>query len=204
MMLVRDDGLALTGGIVVEAEAYNGPEDRASHARAGRTRRTEPLFGPAGHAYVYLVYGMHHCLNVVSDTVDKPGAVLLRALAPTFGLDSIRTRRGRPHEPDVRLGAGPARLCQALDVDLRLDRLDLTRRGPLFLASPSAKELASIRANGIVTGTRVGVEYADEWGEKPWRFGLRGHPSLSRPFRGERCSTVSDRAATQARSRAAR
>jgi DNA-3-methyladenine glycosylase len=199
MLLVRDDGSALSGGIVVEAEAYDGPEDRASHARAGRTRRTEPMFGPAGHAYVYLIYGMHHCLNVVSDTVDKPSAVLLRALAPSFGLDAIRTRRGRPDEADVRLGAGPARLCQALDVDLRLDRLDLTKRGALFFASPSAKELEATRANGIVTGTRVGVEYADEWGEKPWRFGLRGHPSLSRPFRGERCSPVSGRAAMQPR-----
>jgi DNA-3-methyladenine glycosylase len=183
LLLIRDDGTRLTGGVIVEAEAYNGPEDRASHARAGRTRRTEPMFGPAGHAYVYLIYGMHHCLNVVSDTEDRPGAVLLRGLVPTVGLETIRELRDRPLEPDARLGAGPARLCQALAIDRGLDRLDLTRAGPLWLAFPPAEELAAVRSPGIVTGTRVGVEYADEWGAKPWRFGLRGHPSLSRAFR---------------------
>jgi DNA-3-methyladenine glycosylase len=183
LLLVRDDGVSLTGGVIVEAEAYNGPEDRASHARAGRTRRTEPMFGPAGHAYVYLIYGMHHCLNVVTDTEGAPSAVLLRGLEPTIGLEAIRSRRGRPAEPDLRLGAGPARLCQALAINLRHDRLDLTRPGDLWLAFPAAEELEVSRASGIVTGTRVGVDYADEWGAKPWRFGLRGHASLSRPFR---------------------
>ena len=183
MILARNDGGEITTGVIVEAEAYNGPEDRASHARAGRTRRTEPMFGPPGHAYVYLIYGMHYCLNVVSGPGAQPGAVLLRALAPGIGLDSIRARRDRPDEADHRLTAGPARLTQALAIDLSHDRIDLTERGALWLSAPPAAELAALRAPGVVTGTRVGVEYADEWGAKPWRFGIRGHPSLSRPFR---------------------
>ena len=197
LLLLGDNGASLTGGLIVEAEAYDGPEDRASHARAGRTRRTEPMFGPAGHAYVYLIYGMHYCLNVVTEPSEHPGAVLLRAVAPTIGLEQIRIRRGRPLEPDHRLAAGPARLTQALAVDLTHDRLDIAVPGALWLAKPAAEELEAVRAPGVLTGTRVGVEYADEWGAKPWRFGIRGHPSLSRPFR------VAPRKAGQAASQAA-
>lgn len=147
------------------------------------------MFGPPGHAYVYLIYGMHHCLNVVSGPGNTAGAVLLRALAPTVGLDAIRARRGRPAEPDHRLTAGPARLTQALGIDLAQDRLDLTEPGALWLSRPPTDELATLRAPGVVTGTRVGVEYADEWGARLWRFGIRGHPSLSRPFRARLVQT---------------
>ena len=183
MLLLRDEGGDVSGGLIVETEAYNGPQDRASHARAGRTPRTEVMFGPPGHAYVYLVYGLHHCLNVVTETDGEAGAVLLRALQPTEGLESIRARRGRPGEPDGRLAAGPARLCQALAVDRRLDGTDLTVPGPLWLAAPPEPALHAARAGGILSGPRVGVEYAgDGWAERAWRFGLAGSRSLSRPF----------------------
>jgi DNA-3-methyladenine glycosylase len=183
MLLLRDDGEGVSGGLIVETEAYDGPEDRASHARAGRTRRTAVMFGPPGHAYVYLVYGLHHCLNVVTETDGEAGAVLLRALEPTIGLESIRSRRGRPDEPDDRLAAGPARLCEALAVDRRLDGADLTAPGRLWLASPPQRLDESTRAGRIVSGPRVGVGYAgDGWAERAWRFGLAGNHSLSRPF----------------------
>lgn len=183
MLLLRDDGEGLSGGLIVETEAYGGPQDRASHARAGRTRRTEVMFGAPGHAYVYLVYGLHHCLNVVTETDGEAGAVLLRALEPTIGLEAIRSRRGRPNEPDERLAAGPARLCQALAVDRRLDGADLTAPGPLWLAPPPQDVDGSRRAARTISGPRVGVGYAgDGWAERAWRFGLAGSASLSRPF----------------------
>ncbi len=183
MLLLRDDGEGLSGGLIVETEAYDGPQDRASHARAGRTRRTQVMFGPPGHAYVYLVYGLHHCLNVVTETDGEAGAVLLRALEPTNGLEAIRTRRGRPNEPDERLAAGPARLCQALAVDRRLDGADLTQAGPLWLARSSQDLDRPRRAARIISGPRVGVGYAgDGWAERAWRFGLARSPALSHPF----------------------
>src|SRR6185369_2654674 len=98
---------------IVETEAYGGPVDLASHARAGVTRRTAPMFGEIGHAYVYLVYGMHECLNVVAkDDGAQAGAVLLRAIEPVSGVEQMRLRRGRANDPAVKLASGPARLCQ--------------------------------------------------------------------------------------------
>jgi len=179
---VRHDGAGRTAGIVVETEAYGGPDDRASHARAGRTRRTAPMFGAAGHAYVYLIYGVHSCLNVVSDGPDRAGAVLIRAIEPVDGLALMRTRRGAAPGADMRLAAGPARLCQALAVDRALDGHDLTAADRLWIADADPVTAARIADAGIVTGPRVGVAYAGDWASRPWRFGVRGHPSLSRPF----------------------
>ena len=93
--MVREVAGELRIGRIVETEAYAGTDDRASHARAGRTRRTEPMFGPAGHAYVYLVYGMHHCLNVVAEAEGRPAAVLIRALEPVAGVAAMRARAPR-------------------------------------------------------------------------------------------------------------
>jgi DNA-3-methyladenine glycosylase len=184
-VVVRDDGGSLVAGVIVEAEAYAGPEDRASHSRAGRTRRTEPMFGPPGHAYVYLVYGMHSCLNVVSETEGTAGAVLIRALEPYLGIDVMRQRRGRPHDPDARLCAGPARLCQALAIDRALDRHDLTVARDLWITDADTETRSRINAAGVVVGPRVGVGYAGpDWAGCQWRFGVRGHPALSRPFTG--------------------
>ena len=183
-LLLRRETGTLTGGIIVETEAYDGPADRASHARAGRTARTRPMFGPPGHAYVYLVYGLHHCLNVVTERDGEAGAVLLRSVAPTLGLDVIRARRRRPNEPVSRLAAGPALVCQAFAVDRRLDASDLTTPGALWLAERPRPVGETTRDTEIATGPRVGVAYAgDGWADRPWRFGVAGHSSLSRPFR---------------------
>ena len=169
----------LTAVRLVETEAYGGPEDLASHARSGRTRRTAPMFGPPGHAYVYLVYGMHECLNVVAGSDGEAGAVLLRAGEPMIGVDLMRLRRARPDDADTRLAAGPARLCRSLGVGRTLDGHDLTVGHSLWLSMPEGDErLAEER---VAAGPRVGVSYAGEWASRPWRFWVRGHPSVSRP-----------------------
>jgi DNA-3-methyladenine glycosylase len=183
--LLSEDDDGLTGGAIVEAEAYGGPEDRASHARAGLTRRTAPMFGPAGHAYVYLIYGLHSCVNVVGEGDATPGAVLIRALEPRIGLDLIRARRGAAAGPDARLCAGPARLCQALGVTRALDGHDLTAGARLWISggAPDAVASSRMRPSEILTGPRIGVSYAEgDWAARPWRFGVRGSASLSRPF----------------------
>ncbi|CAN5607958.1 DNA-3-methyladenine glycosylase [soil metagenome] len=184
MLIVRGGPRGLSVGRIIETEAYAGPEDRASHARAGPTRRTRVMFGPAGRAYVYLVYGMHHCLNVVCGPDGRAGAVLIRALEPLDGLDRMRHRRGLPSQPDLRLAAGPALLCQALDIDRGLDGVDLLHDDRLRLALPDAAPAdAAEQTTHIVAGPRIGVAYAGaEWAARPWRFGFAGHPSLSRPF----------------------
>ena len=170
-----EDGL--TCGRIVETEAYGGPDDLASHARAGRTQRTQGMFGAVGHAYVYLIYGMHDCLNVVAYDGREAGAVLLRAIEPTVGVELMRTRRGRPGDPDSRLGSGPARLTQAMAVDRSLDGHDLTAGEGLWLAAPSEPSVAA----AIAEGSRIGVDYAaDGWSTRPWRFWLAGNPSVSR------------------------
>lgn len=175
--LCRQTGDGLTIGRIVETEAYGGPADRASHARAGHTRRTAPMFGPVGHAYVYLVYGMHECLNAVAydERGAEAGAILLRALEPVSRVELMRARRGRAADPDSRLCSGPARLCQAMDVNRALDGHDLTAGDELWLAS--ADEVP--REGEISSGPRIGVDYASEWAAQPWRFWLTGNPSVS-------------------------
>jgi DNA-3-methyladenine glycosylase len=178
----------------VETEAYGGPEDRASHARAGRTPRTAVMFGPPGRAYVYLVYGMHHCLNVVCGADGEAAAVLIRALQPLDGVERMRVARGLTVDrlpgraapgDDARLAAGPARLCQALGVDRALDGLDLLADERLRLVLPGVGEPRLRASEEVAAGTRVGVTYAgSEWAARPWRFGIAGHAALSRPFPG--------------------
>jgi len=180
---MRETAEGRCGGVIVETEAYGGPADRASHARAGRTARTAHMFGPPGHAYVYLVYGLHSCFNVVAETDGVAGAVLIRAMRPHLGLDLIRARRGRPGDADDRLAAGPARVCQALAVDRTLDGHDLSLGEALWIEEPADQDREAMPLAGVASGPRIGVAYAGEdWAERPWRFGLRDDPSLSRPM----------------------
>jgi DNA-3-methyladenine glycosylase len=178
VLLVREDASGRRVARIVETEAYAGPGDRASHARAGRTPRTAVMFGPPGHAYVYLVYGMHHCLNVVCGPDGEAAAVLIRAVEPLAGIERMRERRGATAGLDPRLGAGPARACQALDIDRRLDGVDRLADARLWLAAPADDDPVD-----VIRGPRIGVAYAgDDWAARPWRFGIAGNPSLSRPF----------------------
>lgn len=175
--VVRSTAEGLSGGPIVEAEAYGGPDDLASHARAGLTRRTTPMFGEVGHAYVYLVYGMHECLNVVAYSGAAAGAVLIRSIEPVLGVDEIRRRRGRPTDPINRLCSGPAMVCQGLGVGRSFDGHDLSLGEGLWLAARRAGD----SAGEIASGPRIGVDYAGEWAARPWRFWIAGHPSVSRP-----------------------
>lgn len=176
-------GAHACSAVIVETEAYDGPADLASHSRFGRTRRTATMFGPGGRAYVYLVYGIHRCLNVVAGPDGAPGAVLVRAAAPLDGVDEMTARRGHPSSPPARLAAGPGLVTQALGVGLDLDGIDLTRPGALWLAAPPPDVSIELGADGVVAGPRIGVAYAGPpWADVPWRFGWRGHPALSRPF----------------------
>ena len=169
-IVVSDLGGRRTAGRIVETEAYLGPHDPACHAWGGRrTPRLEPLYGPPGIAYVYFTYGMHWCLNAVTEAVDYPAAVLIRALEPLAGLAVMRRRRGSV--PDRVLCAGPARLCQALGVTGRQDGASL-QRGALRILD------GKTRRDRIVVTPRIGVSRAADW---PLRFCAAGSPWLSRP-----------------------
>lgn len=191
-LLVRrlPDGTLLAGRIV-EAEAYMGEVDAASHAfRGRRTARNEHMYSRPGTAYVYFTYGMHHCMNVVCGGVNVPHAVLLRALEPLLGLDAMRAlraphpgRRKRPARsvPDRDLCSGPARLCQALGISREQNGLDLVNGKTLFIAAPARRAaLPTVQPRQIVSTPRIGIDYAGDWTRKPLRFVVAGSAHTSR------------------------
>jgi DNA-3-methyladenine glycosylase len=161
-----------TAGRIVEVEAYVGPHDPASHAyRHRRTPRTEQMYGPPGTAYVYFTYGMHWCLNTVTEAEGYPAAVLIRALEPLEGLETMRRRRGGSKITDRHLCAGPARLCEALGVTGALNGTPL-QRGLLRILRHGGR-----RRDVIDEGPRVGITRARDW---PLRFCFRDSPWVSR------------------------
>jgi len=165
---------------LVETEAYLGEPDRASHAWAGRrTPRTESLYLPGGHAYVYFIYGMHWCLNAVTGEAGIGSAVLLRAGEPVEGEERMRVLRKwvRPPRPGD-LAGGPGKLCQALGIDRSLDGV-LLDAPPLWIAKGEP-----VGEEEIAAGPRIGVDYAGEAAAWPLRFAVRGNPHVSRPRLG--------------------
>jgi len=192
--LVRDDGHARRSARIVEVEAYIGEDDRVSHARFGRTARNAVMYGEPGTAYVYLVYGMHDCLNIVTEPVGRPAALLVRAVEPLEGIAQMRASREaravarrrpgatrpRRHVADGRLGSGPGLVCAIFDIDRSLTGADLlapdspVRLEPRPAGEPRPTPVAS---------PRVGVGYAGEpWTVLPWRLSIADHPSVSRPL----------------------
>jgi DNA-3-methyladenine glycosylase len=167
------DGERLSGRIV-EVEAYVGEDDQACHASCGPTRRNVPMYGPPGHGYVYFVYGMHHCFNVVTGREGHPAAVLVRALQPLEGIDDMRALRGG--RPDLPLTSGPARLCQALAIDRRFDGTDLCSPDALLFLEEDAR----VPDGAVATGPRVGVRGDEIAVTVPWRFYVRGNRYVSR------------------------
>lgn len=160
-------------GRIVEVEAYHGEDDPACHAAAGRTARTEPLYGPPGHSYVYLIYGMYHCLNAVTRRAGRPGAVLIRALEPLEGHDLMRRRRRRGREgaipADRDLANGPGKLCRAFGLGLDHNRMDLTG---------STLRIVPGRAPGRTVWTpRVGIRVGTD---RLWRCLDAESPFVSR------------------------
>jgi DNA-3-methyladenine glycosylase len=196
--LVREDSDGRRIGRIVEVEAYIGEEDRASHARFGRTARNEVMYGPPGRAYVYLVYGMHDCLNIVTEPAGSPAALLVRAVEPLDGADRMRTahaqrnliRRRAGSGPatvapsatpvtDERLASGPGLVCAAFDLDRGLtgqDLFDPTAR--IRIEPPPVTDPPPV----VVAGPRVGIAYAGApWTQVPWRLAIAGNPAVSRP-----------------------
>ena len=159
-----EDGKRISG-FIIEAEAYRGEEDLACHCRAGRTPRTQVMYGPPGHAYVYFTYGMHWMLNFVVEAEDIPAAILIRAIYPAEGVDVIATRRGK--QPRKHWTYGPGKICQALNIDKSFNGADLCDvYGELFV-----EDVESVPDHSVTTGPRVGLNTVPEpWKSKPWRF----------------------------------
>ena len=173
LLVVPANNGSRVSGMIVETEAYRGPEDRASHAYGGRrTKRTETMYQLGGTVYVYFVYGMYYQFNVVTNIRDTPHAVLVRALQPVEGIENMRDRR-QTHS-DRNLTSGPGKLCIAMGIDRKLDREDLLGERVWI------EEGEMIPRTLIATGPRVGIAYAEEWIEKPWRFWLKDNPFVSK------------------------
>ena len=170
-VLVKEEEGTVLAGIIVETEAYGGPEDPASHAARGRTRYNWPLWREPGLAYVYRIYGIHHCLNVVAAERRGLGsAVLIRAVKPIKGVEVMARRRG---VSDVKLlTSGPARLAQAFGIDLSFNGWDLTRGEVLYIAYGE-----DVPDGLVAAAPRIGISKARE---KPWRFYVRNSPFVSR------------------------
>lgn len=147
-------------GRIVETEAYLGPHDLAAHSARGRTRRNQVMFGPPGFAYVYLIYGIYHCLNVVTEREGHAAAVLIRALEPVENVSAPTS--------------GPGLLCRALEIDLSLNGHDL-RSDDLFLTAPRRRAEFE-----VIARPRIGVAYAGSWAREPLRFYIAGNPFVSR------------------------
>jgi DNA-3-methyladenine glycosylase len=157
---IDDDGVRRSGKIV-ETEAYVGPDDLASHARVGPKGRAAIMYGPAGMAYVYFVYGMHYCFNAVTETPGHPGAVLVRAIEPL---------------ENAERGNGPALVCRALHINRADNGLDLTDPGSRLFV----EQAEPVPDKQVQVGPRIGVDYAGEWAAHPWRFWIASSPHMSR------------------------
>jgi DNA-3-methyladenine glycosylase len=171
-VLVRRREGKILAGIIVETEAYVGPHDLACHASRGHTPRTAVMFGAPGHAYVYMIYGFYFCLNVVTDRVGYPAAVLIRAVEPVENVDLMRELRNNPGR-ETNIASGPGKLCMAMSIDKQLNGADL--RGTTIWI-----EDRKLDPGPVCTSPRVGVDYAGEYKDKPWRFYVDGNPNVSR------------------------
>lgn len=165
----------ITGGIIVETEAYSGVRDKASHAYGGRrTDRTEPLYSHGGVSYVYLCYGIHHLFNIVTSVQDEPHAVLIRAIEPFIGKDIMEHRRNMPSSK-AAISSGPGSLAKALGIDKSFNKKSLTGE-EIWIEDHGI----SYSPEEIEAGPRVGVSYAQEDAFLPWRFWVKGNKYVSK------------------------
>lgn len=175
--LCRRTEAGLYAGKIVETEAYVGKEDLACHSAKGRTKRTESMFGPAGHAYVYLVYGMYNCLNIVTQRKNEPEAVLIRALEPAI-LASQKIAAGQKTRESKKAAGildGPGKLCREFKINRTIDGILLSRQNGLWI-----EEGDDIPEEDIIAAPRIGVSYAGEWKDKPLRFYIKGNRFVSK------------------------
>ena len=172
-LVVPCDGEKRVSGKIVETEAYLGTEDKAAHSYNNRrTKRTEVMFSEGGVAYVYFVYGMYYQFNVVTGKENVPHAILVRGVEPLEGIETMRRRRGKM--PDKNLTSGPGKLCIAFDIDKALngENLDGSR---IWI-----EEGINVSASKIASGMRIGIDYAEDFQKKPWRFWVKQNPFVSR------------------------
>ena len=160
--------------MIVETEAYLGAIDKAAHSYNNRrTKRTETMFAVGGTVYIFFIYGMYYQFNIVVGEKDVPHAILIRGVEPLESIEIMRERRGKKM-PDKNLTSGPGKLCIALDIDKRFNNADLTG-DKIWL-----EEGKEISTEEIACGKRIGIDYAEEFAEKPWRFWVKDNPFVSR------------------------
>ena len=159
---------------IVETEAYIGGEDKACHASKGMTERTKIMFGEPGHAYVYLIYGMYDCLNLVTEAEGIPAAVLIRAAEPIEGAEAMKALRGDKARKPYDLTSGPGKLCKAMNITRALNGADICGESPLYVEDALPQKLK------IISCPRIGVDYAGEYKDRPWRFYIKGNPYVSK------------------------
>ena len=179
LLVVPTETGARVSGMIVETEAYLGEIDKAAHSfNNRRTARNEITYAQGGHAYVFFIYGMYFQFNAVCGAKDSPHVALIRALEPVEGLEIMRERRliknPSAKMPDKNLTSGPGKLCLALDINRRLNGADLLEN-KIWI-----EDHKTISSDEIVTGTRIGIDYAEEFAEKPWRFWLKSNPYVSK------------------------
>ncbi|PHA02534.1 3-methyladenine DNA glycosylase [Bacillus pseudomycoides] len=170
-------------GIIVEVEAYKGPDDKAAHSYGGRrTERTDIMFSTPGHAYVYLIYGMYHCFNIITAPEGVPQGVLIRALEPVEGIEEMK--QARYGKTDItksqfkNLTNGPGKLCKAMGITLEQKGLLLTSDELYIEKVPNDKHLS--HTYNITAGPRINIDYAEEAVHYPWRFYFQDHPFVSK------------------------
>jgi DNA-3-methyladenine glycosylase len=171
-VLVRRLDHHVLAGKIVETEAYAGPHDLACHASKGYTPRTSVMFGPPGYTYVYMIYGFYFCLNVVTEPRGYPAAVLIRAVEPLESLDLMRELRNNPVS-ETNIASGPGKLCMAMSIDKQLN-------GANLLGATIWIEDRKLDPGPIRTSPRIGIDYAGDYKNKPWRFFVDGSPHVSR------------------------
>ncbi len=173
VLVVPDSEGNRVSGKIVETEAYMGPEDKAAHSHNNRrTKRTEVMFNKGGVAYVFFVYGMYFQFNVVVGKEDVPHAILIRGVEPIDGIEIMRERRGEM--PDKNLTSGPGKLCIALGIDKDINGLNLTGKKVWI------EDGENVSKSEIVISERIGIDYAEEFAEKPWRFCVKNSPFVSK------------------------
>jgi DNA-3-methyladenine glycosylase len=173
LLVVTDNSGRRVSGMIVETEAYMGGIDRAAHSFGGRrTARNEITYAAGGHVYVFFIYGMYYQLNFVTGPAEHPHVALIRGIEPVEGIEIMRERRGAM--PDKNLTSGPGKLCIAFGIDRGLNGEDLLGN-KIWL-----EDYKTFPSREIQTGKRIGIDYAQEYAEKPWRFWIRNNPFVSR------------------------
>ncbi len=194
--LVHRTGEGVAAGMIVETEAYVGPEDKGAHSYGGRrTVRTEAMFGEGGHAYIYLIYGMYHCFNVVAGAAGRPEAVLVRALEPVDGIELMFKRQATARKKAGDISAlcrGPGKLCLSMGLTKENYGQDLCG-DTLYI-----QEYKSVERPLICVSPRINIDYAEEYRDVPWRYYIKGNPSVSRVPRRYRGTALADNPADDA------